>query len=73
MPDMMIVKTERLNVKPSDIPSHVADGFARATLRAVERYFSDPAVKVEYEKWLEKRQNDILCEVNEEENHENIY
>lgn len=55
MPDMMIVKTERLNVKPSDIPSHVADGFARATLKAVERYFDDPAVMADYKKWLKKQ------------------
>ena len=56
MPDMtLVINGEGLRVKPSDIPSHVADGLARATLRAVERYFSDPAVKVEYEKWLKER------------------
>lgn len=56
MPEMtVLINGEGLRVKPADIPSHVADGFARATLRAVERYFSDPAVKAEYEKWLKER------------------
>lgn len=57
MPDMTIVisNKESICVKPSDIPAHVADGFARATLRAVEKYFEDPAVMAEYEAWKSKR------------------
>lgn len=36
----------------SKIPKHEADHLARATLRAVKRYFELPGVKKEYEKWL---------------------
>lgn len=56
MPDMtLVVNGTGLNVKPSDIPAHVADGFARATLRAVEKYFESPSVKAEFEAWKKKR------------------
>ena len=33
-----------------NVPDHVIDHFARATLEAVRRYFEIPGVKEEYEK-----------------------
>lgn len=36
----------------SKIPESEADHLARATLRAVMRYFEIPGVKEDYEKWL---------------------
>lgn len=36
------------------IPEHEAEHLARATLRAVKRYFETPGVKEDYEKWLIK-------------------
>ena len=34
------------------IPEHEATHLARATLRAVKRYFEIPGVQEDYEKWL---------------------
>lgn len=34
------------------IPEHEAAHLARATLRAVKRYFEIPGVQEDYEKWL---------------------
>lgn len=42
-------------LKPAQIPSYIADGAARATLRAIERYFENPAVKADYIKWLKQQ------------------
>lgn len=38
-----------------EIPEHEIDSLARATLRAVERYFEIPENKAKYEKWLAER------------------
>ena len=35
-----------------NVPDHVIDHFARATLEAVRRYFEIPGVKEKYEAWL---------------------
>lgn len=42
-------------LKPADIPKHIADGAARATLHAMTRYFDDPAIMADYKKWLKER------------------
>lgn len=42
-------------LKPADIPKHIANGAARATLHAMTRYFDDPAVMADYKKWLKSR------------------
>lgn len=39
-------------VNVSKIPESEATHLARATLRAVTRYFEIPGVKEDYEKWL---------------------
>jgi hypothetical protein len=55
MTDMTLVTSDKLCVKPSDIPPHVASGIARATLRAVARYFENPDVQAEFEEWMKAR------------------
>lgn len=45
------------------IPNYAADGFARGTLRALERFFELPGIKEEYEEWLKeyrKQQNQAV-------------
>lgn len=55
MPDtMLIVRGNNIKVTPSQIPSHIVDNVARATLHAVERYFQQPSVQEEYKKWLKE-------------------
>lgn len=55
MPDtMLLIKGNNIEVTPSQIPSHIVDSVARATLHAVERYFQQPGVQEEYEKWLKE-------------------
>lgn len=39
---------------PSLIPEHEMNSLARETLRATERYFQQPGVKEDYEKWLKE-------------------
>ncbi len=41
----------------TDIPKYIIDGVARATLNAMIRYFDDPAVKADYEKWLKQQKH----------------
>lgn len=48
-------KMPTINIKR--VPSNEMDSLARATLRAVERYFSLPGVQEAYEKWLEEDYN----------------
>lgn len=56
MPDArLVVKGEGLKFTPSQIPAHVVDSLARATLRAVEKYFENPEVQAEYKEWKKKR------------------
>lgn len=51
MPTLAILEsTPAIDV--SKIPKHEADHLARATLRAVKRFFETPGVKEDYEKWL---------------------
>ena len=38
----------------SEIPPHEAKYLARATLRAVERFFAIPGTQEKYEKWLKE-------------------
>lgn len=52
---ILVKKREDLHIMPSDIPQHVVNGFARATLRAVERYFEDPSIKAEFEAWKKRK------------------
>jgi hypothetical protein len=52
-------------VKPADIPQHIAIGAARATLHAMQRYFADPAVMVDYNKWLKEQKRKKRSDFNE--------
>lgn len=55
MPDtMLVVIGNNIEVTPSQIPTHIVDNVARATLHAVERYFQQPGVQEEYEEWLKE-------------------
>lgn len=42
-------------VKPADLPAYIVQYATRATYNAVSRYFENPAVKADYEKWISKR------------------
>ena len=56
MPDtMLVVRGNNIEVTPSQIPQHVINNAARATLKAVQKYFDNPAVQKEYEAWKNKR------------------
>ena len=52
MPKVSIKYEAQPAIDVSKIPKHEADHLARATLRAVKRYFEIPGVKEDYEKWL---------------------
>lgn len=43
-----------VKVDPSLIPEHEMNILARETLRAAEKYFQQPGVKEDYEKWLKE-------------------
>ena len=47
-----VVRSEIPKLNKENVPNNVINGLARATLRAVERYFEIPGVKEDYEKWL---------------------
>lgn len=60
---LRITSGDNVVVKLEEMPQHTRDRLARATLRAVERFFELPGVKEDYEKWLveyEKRENKEL-------------
>ena len=50
--ERMIKRGQAPAVDVSKIPDSEAAHLARATLRAVTRYFEIPGVKEDYEKWL---------------------
>lgn len=52
-------------IKPADIPPHIAIGAARATLHAMQRYFADPAVMADYNKWLKQQKRKKRSDFNE--------
>lgn len=54
MQTLVITKGDDVAVNPSEIPHYASDGLARATLRAIERFFSLPGVQEEYEAWLKE-------------------
>ena len=65
MPNTMLVKRgNNIEVTPSQIPTHIVNNVARATLHAVERYFQLPGVQEEYEEWLKKYQKGNFDENN---------
>jgi hypothetical protein len=56
MPDtIFVVRDNNIEITPSQIPQHVINNVARATLKAVQKYFDNPAVQKEYEAWKNKR------------------
>lgn len=54
MHELTLKTNQSAKPTPDKIPAYIADGVARATLRAIERYFKDPAVIADYEKWLKE-------------------
>lgn len=52
---MPALTTNAAGLKPADLPHYISDGAARITLRAMQKYFEDPAVKADYKKWLKSR------------------
>lgn len=53
----LVVCGEMPKIDVSKMPDHEVDSLARATLRAVIKYFEIPGVKEDYEKWLAERKN----------------
>lgn len=52
---MPALTTNAAGLKPADLPRYISDGAAHITLRAMQRYFEDPAVRADYKKWLKSR------------------
>lgn len=50
-----LISTSAAGIKPADLPRYISDGAAHITLRAMQRYFEDPAAKADYKKWLKSR------------------
>lgn len=48
------IKHSNVSIDTSEIPNYAMDGFARGTLRALERFFELPGIKEEYEEWLKE-------------------
>lgn len=48
---------EAVVVDTAAIPSHQTDAMARTLIGCVERFFRDPAVKADYERWKQERAN----------------
>lgn len=55
MAEMILKPKAGIELKPANVPGHIADGAARATLHAMQRYFSSPAVQADYKKWLKEQ------------------
>ena len=53
MKKLVDVKTAQIRLE--EVPQHEIDNLARATLRAIERYFEIPENKAKYEQWLAER------------------
>ena len=45
-------RTSEVAIRINEIPKSDAEHLARATLQAVERYFKNPEVQADYQKWL---------------------
>lgn len=52
MQTLTITSGSDVKVLPKEIPDHRLEILARATIRAVRRYFALPGVQEDYEKWL---------------------
>lgn len=53
MKKLVDVKTAQICLE--EVSQHEIDNLARATLRAIERYFEIPENKAKYEQWLAER------------------
>jgi len=54
MAEKIAVVKAGIEIKPADIPAHIATGTVRATLHAMQRYFEKPEVQKAYKKWLKE-------------------
>lgn len=52
----VVVTSSNASIDTSEIPNYAMDGFARGTLRALERFFELPGIQEEYEEWLKEYQ-----------------
>lgn len=50
----VVVTSNNASIDTSEIPNYAMDGFARGTLRALERFFELPGIQEEYEEWLKE-------------------
>lgn len=60
MKTLRVVK-DNVKIDFSEVPDHLVDSLAQATLRAVERYFEIPGVREDYEKWLVEYKKSKNC------------
>ena len=44
-----------VKIDVSQIPPHVVESLARATLNAVKRAYQDPAFEAKYQEWLKEQ------------------
>ena len=56
MAEMILKPRAAVKPTPANIPAHISNGAARATLRAIERLFADPVVQKDYKKWLKEQE-----------------
>lgn len=59
---MKVVQTRTpaaVTVDTAAIPSHQSDAMCRTLIGCVGRLFEDPAVKADYERWKQERQQKV--------------
>lgn len=56
---------EEPRVTPADIPEHVMDSLARATIDAAKRFYSDPENVRKYEEWKAKKEAEAKAQMEE--------
>lgn len=45
-----------MNINTEEIKVHEADQLANSLLRAADKFFQDPKIRAEFEKWQQERQ-----------------
>lgn len=61
---LKVVSGGSVAISYKEMPDHRINTLARQTLHAVERFFSLPGVKEDYEKWLEEYEKEMEAKNN---------
>ena len=56
-----VYKNQTPAVAIDDMPDHQQDAMARTLIGCISRWFDDPAVKADFERWKVERAQRVTC------------